>query len=280
MNLEELTWAYDVVKGSDRVVQMGTQMRSYPQSNGARQFIQKGGLGKILRVEQARNGYEPYWQSYGGEEFASLRPRAEDVDWNAFLMNRDKRPFDPVQYQNWYGFRDFSGGPHTNLAVHFIDLMHFVNGVSFPKTVMAQGGTFRWHGPYTTPDSVEVSMEYPEGFMVRYSTVFGNSANSYAKWFGTLGTLDAQSLSGSRPWTVSGDGSREEDRLKSEATIEEPTVPHHMVDWFNCIRNSTVPIASIEAGYSHALAVIMADESFTSGRRVGYDPVKRRLRKS
>lgn len=277
MNMEELNRAYDVVKNSDRIVQMGTQMRSYRQSNGARQFIQSGGLGTILKVEQARNGFAPYWQSYGGEEFFKLKPRPEDVDWEAFLMNRERLPFDPIQYQNWYGFREFSGGPHTNLAVHFIDLMHFINGVSFPKAVTAQGGTFRWHGPYTVPDSVEMTLEYPEGFLVRYSTVFGNSANTYSKWFGTLGTMDAQRLSPSRTWTASGEGSGEEDRLQDEVKIDEPQVTHHMANWFDCIRSGRSTIAPIAAGYSHAVAVIMADTAYTSGRRVGFDPVQRQL---
>src|SRR4030095_8910774 len=63
--------AYDTVKKSDRIVQMGTQMRSYPQSGPAKEFLTSGQLGKILKVEQVRNGYTPYWMRYGSNEAAN-----------------------------------------------------------------------------------------------------------------------------------------------------------------------------------------------------------------
>ncbi|MCP5117637.1 MAG: Gfo/Idh/MocA family oxidoreductase, partial [bacterium] len=99
MNMDELIEAVDAVKKHKRVVQVGTQMRSYPQSAAARRLVTSGKLGKILKVEQARNSYEPYWQGYGGEKFFSVQPTEADVDWEAFLMGREPRPFSAVQYR-------------------------------------------------------------------------------------------------------------------------------------------------------------------------------------
>lgn len=275
MNMKELVRAYDAVKKSDRIVQVGTQMRSYPQSAGAKQFVTSGQLGKILKVEQVRNGYSPYWMSYGGEAFASEKPAETDVDWKAFLGDRKPRPFDPEQYQGWYGFREFSRGPHTNLMVHFIDLVHYVTGVQFPKRVVAMGNTYRWKGTYDAPDSVEVALEYPEGFMVRYCTVFGNSAGNYARWYGTRGTLDAKNLSAREMWVATGEGSGEPDKLTSPVEIPRSEPVHHMKNWIDCIRTRQQPIAPIEAGYGHSVAVIMADEALISGRRMIYDHSRR-----
>lgn len=275
MNMRELVRAYDVVKNSDRIVQVGTQMRSYPQSQGAKQFLTSGQLGRVLKVEQARNGYSPYWMSYGGDAFAGEKPTPEDVDWKAFLGDRKARQFDPVQYQNWYGFRDFSRGPHTNLMVHFIDLVHYVTGLQFPTRVVALGNTYRWKGPYDAPDSVEVALEYPEGLMVRYTTVFGNSAGNFAKWFGTRGTLDAKSLSSRATWVASGEGSGEPDKIGAPIDLPQPETPHHMKNWIDAIRSREQPVAPIEAGYAHSVAVIMADEALTSGRRMTYDHGRR-----
>jgi predicted dehydrogenase len=133
MTMRELIRAYDTVKRSDRVVRFGTQMRSYANSGGARKLIAVGELGKILKVEQVRNGYSPYWMSFGGARFLAEKPAEADVDWKAFLGDRKPRPFDATQYQGWYGFREFSRGPHTNLMVHFIDLVHYVTGVSIRR---------------------------------------------------------------------------------------------------------------------------------------------------
>jgi len=277
MNMKELVRAYDAVKRSDRIVQVGTQMRSYPQSGGAKSFLASGDLGKVLKVEQARNGYSPYWMSFGGDTFAAEKPSESDVDWKAFLGDRKPRPFDPGQYQNWYGYREFSRGPHTNLMVHFIDLVHYVTNVQFPRRVTALGNTYRWKDRYDVPDSVEVAFDYPEGFMVRYCTMFGNGANNYAKWFGTRGTLDAKNLSARETWSASGEGSGEQDKIK--ATVELPkveTVPH-MQNWIECIRSRKQPIAPIEAGYAHSVAVIMADEALSTGRRMTYDHSRREV---
>jgi predicted dehydrogenase len=275
MNMKELLRAYDAVKRSNRIVQIGTQMRSYPNSGGAKKLIESGGLGKILKVEQVRNGYSPYWMSYGGERFFSERPAEADVDWKAFLGDRKARPFDSVQYQRWYGFRDFSRGPHTNLMVHFIDQVHYITGASIPKRVVALGGTYRWKGEFDAPDSVEVLLEYPEDFMVRYCTVFGTGAGNYAKWFGTRATLDAKSLSPSQKWIVSGQGSGEPDRVNGELEVVPVESPHHMQNFLDCVRSRKQPIAPIEAGYAHSVAVIMADEALTGGRRMVYDPARR-----
>jgi hypothetical protein len=41
------------------------------------------------------------------------------------------------------------------------------------------------------------------------------------------------------------------------------------------VRSRQQPIAPIEAGYAHSVAVIMADEALTTGRRVIYDSARR-----
>jgi predicted dehydrogenase len=278
MTMRELLRAYDAVKHSDRIVQIGTQMRSYPNSGGAKKMIAAGELGKILKVEQVRNGYSPYWMSYGGEAFFGEKPTEADVDWKAFLGDRKARPFDATQYQGWYGFRDFSRGPHTNLMVHFIDLVHYVTNASIPKRVVAMGGTYRWKNEFDNPDSVEVALEYPEGFMARYCTLFGTGAGNYAKWFGTRGTLDAKNLSPAQKWVVSGQGSGEPDRIKGEVAVVPVETVHHMQNFLDCVRSRQQPIAPIEAGYAHSVAVIMADEALTSGRRMVYEAAKREVR--
>ncbi|MFN0166913.1 MAG: Gfo/Idh/MocA family protein [Bryobacteraceae bacterium] len=278
MNMKELIRAYDTVKKSDRVVQIGTQMRSYPQAAPTREFLTSGKLGKILKVEQVRNGYKPYWVRYGEPGFPE-KPSEGDIDWKAFVMNRKPRAFDPVQVLGWYGFRDFSSGPHTNLMVHYIDLVHFVLNLKFPKRVVAIGGTYRWKEQYDVPDSVEVTYEYPEGFLVRYCTVFGNGAGNYARWSGTLGTLDARNLSSREEWIATGDGSQEPDKLTQEvrmAAADNGPAPH-MRNFFECVRSRQETIAPIDAGYAHSVAVIMADEAMSSGRRLTYDPSRREI---
>src|SRR5688572_18696643 len=48
MEMKELIEAVDSVKKFQRVVQCGTQIRSYPSAAAARAFVTSGGLGRIL----------------------------------------------------------------------------------------------------------------------------------------------------------------------------------------------------------------------------------------
>jgi hypothetical protein len=48
-----------------------------------------------------------------------------------------------------------------------------------------------------------------------------------------------------------------------------------MKNWIDCIRTRQQPIAPIDAGYAHSVAVIMADEAMTTGRRMTYDHSRR-----
>jgi predicted dehydrogenase len=273
MSLKELNEAVRAVKSNNRIVQIGTQVRSWAPSVSGRAFVQSGGLGKIFKIEQSRNGQKPYWHSYGE------RPIAEaDVDWKGFLMNQKARPFNGKQYAGWYGFREFSRGPHTNLMVHFIDLVHYVTGAKVPSSVVTMGGKFRFkEDEYTCPDSVECVLEYAqEGFLVRYNSTFGTGANSYLKFIGTKGVMDASNWS--KPWTVSGEGSSDPDRIQPGTAVPQVESPHHMKNFFDCVRSRQAPNAPIEAGFAHSIATIMADLSFTTGRKVTYDPAKNSIK--
>lgn len=269
MDMKELQQAVDAVRKNARVVQCGTQVRSFASSVAARAFVASGGLGAIFKVEQSRNSYRPYWHSYGE------RPIQEsDVDWKAFLLHRAHRPWNPDQYTTWYGYREFSRGPHTSLLVHFIDLVHYVTGASVPRRVIALGGTYRWKDSRDAPDSIEVMLDYGD-FLVRYNSTFGTKANSFLRFFGTRGMMDATRWS--EPFMLSGEGSEEPDRLRPGAQIPVIESVPHMPNWLQCIRTRQAPHAPIEAGYAHSVACIMADEAYTRGKRMTYDPAKREI---
>jgi hypothetical protein len=159
-------------------------------------------------------------------------------------------------------------------------LVHYITGATVPKRAVTLGGTYRWKDARTAPDSIETVFEYPdEGFMVRYNTTFGTNAGSYLKFFGTRGVLDASRWSWTEPFQVSGEGSGEPDRIQPGTALPSLESTPHMKNWLECLRSRRPPHAPIEAGYTHSVAVIMADEAYARGTRMVYDPVKRSMRK-
>ncbi len=271
MDFEKVKRACDAVKAAGIVCQIGTQVRSYPTSTACRQLCEEGVLGKISRIEQCRNGNRPYWYSRLADA------KEKDVDWKEFLMHRPMRPFRADHFTGWYGVRDFSDGPIPGLASHFVDLIHYVTGAKFPASVVAQAGIFTWKDEhaFSCPDQVEATWIYPEGFVVNYSTNFGNSNGSRIHFYGQHGTLDMT------PWTapkISGAGAAVKGTLGPEKPVEPIDTPDHFLDWIQCIRTRGTCRAPIEAGYQHAVAVLMAVRAHDTGRRQIYDPQKREIR--
>jgi predicted dehydrogenase len=98
-----------------------------------------------------------------------------------------------------------------------------------------------------------------------------NSAGNRNQWFGTKGTLDLDHLK------ISGEGSRQPDRILEPMNIEKAQVESHMANFLRCVRSRQTPRASVDAGFSHAVAGCMAAVALETGRRVGFDRDKLEL---
>jgi predicted dehydrogenase len=273
MTLESLKKACDAVKEAKIVVQIGTQLRSFPTFTGCRELYKTGVLGKVGRIEQCRNSERPYWYGYVKDV------KAEDVDWKEFLGDRPMRKFDPLLYSGWYGYREFSDGPVGGFASHYLDLVHYITGAKFPTSCVCLGGTFTWkdENNFTCPDHVQALWIYPEGFMVSYSTNCGNGSGSSFKIFGDQGVLDM--VNWNAPFlTAEEANSKKKGPIRGKNPVKEVDCPEHFLDWLQCLRTRKTPNASIDAGYQHGVAVIMAMRSFDTGQRMVYDAEAREIR--
>lgn len=271
MDLAELIDTYDTVKESGRIVQMGTQLRSWPSFTAVRRIVQGGYIGNVCKVEQVRNSLIPYWQ----ERYRDIKE--SDTDWKAFLMHRPYRPFDADQCTAWYGYRDFSSGPIGGLMVHFIDLVHYITEGIFPCKAVTIGGKYFYKDARTCPDNVQTILEYPEGFLVSYSTCIGNGSNSYTRFYGTRGTIDCTNWS--EPFLTT-QGTPDPGRIPDKYMIPGVEMPHHMENWLQCLRSRKQPNANIDAGYQHGVAVILSDMAYVTGRAMIYDREKREIREA
>ena len=269
LDLEKLKAACDAVNKAEPVVQIGTQLRSFPTFAGCRKTYQTGILGTVGRIEQCRNGSQPYWYGYVKEV------RKEDLDWEEFTMGRTDKTFDPGLYSGWYGHREFTDGPITNLGCHYIDLVHYITGATFPTSCVAMSGSFTWNDKYkfSCPDHVQAVWTYPEGFMVSYSTNFGNGSGNSFKIFGDVGVMDM--VKWHAPILSAEGGSKNKGAIRGKQPVVEVPLPDHFLDWLQCMRTRKQCIAPIEAGFQHTVATMMAVQASDTGKRVIYEPKKR-----
>ena len=238
---------------------------------GARDLFRTGIFGRLSRVEECRNSEKPYWYRY-------LKDVKEaDVDWKEFLSGRPMRPFRADLYSGWYGYYEFSKGPTPGFGAHFMDMMHFITGATLPSSCVCLGGTCTWKDEhnFTAPDCIQATWLYPEGFLVSVANNMGNGAGNTRKFYGDKGVLNVDNWAAP---TYNCEGSPLRDgTIRGTNDVKPVDHPDHFLNWLQCLRSGETPNASIDAGYQHAVAVLMAMKSYETGRKTVYDPAKRQI---
>src|SRR5271166_6594858 len=183
--LEEAKAARDATIAHNRIVQVGTQHRSEPYPRAAHDLVQTGVLGEISKVEIEWNYHGPRWR--GRSETKLIREA--DTDWRKWLLSKPYRPFDPQVYCEFRLYKEFSSGIPDQWMSHAIDVVHWFMNDSFPRSVVAHGGIFAWRDGRENADTFQALLEYPKGFLVSYSTSFGNDSPSFTRYMGKKASL-------------------------------------------------------------------------------------------
>jgi predicted dehydrogenase len=288
--LDEAKAARDAVLHNKLIVQVGTQHRSEPYQIAAHDLVQTGALGDVSKIEVVWNYHGPRWR---GRDVTKL-VREEDTDWKRFLLNKPYRPFDPKVYCEFRLYREFSSGIPDQWMSHAIDLVHWFMKDNFPRSAVSNGGVFAWHDGRENADTFQTLLDYPKGFLVSYSTSFGNDAPGFTRYMGKNSTLINIGGEGSpRYQFVEEKGTHEEnpdvDQNRNSRYILPPgetKVPpmgiddltlEHMTNWFECLRSRQQPHCTVHNGFAHSVACMMSTEAYWSGKKQYWDAKNERI---
>lgn len=280
------------VKGTDRVVAIGTQRRSSPVYRRAQEFIKSGQFGDIVSVEMTWNVNQPgRWRR---PKLVS-QLREADTDWKRFLINRPYEPFDPRKYLEFRLFWPFSSGIPDQWMVHQIDTVHWFTGLPRPRSVVANGGVYHWHDGRKNWDTMTAVFDYgplddtTKGFQVVYSSRMTNSAGGVKElYFSNGGTLDLDKNQVTPAGGLTEEFAKEMDvkpnLLPAVSLAQSSSAPTtaantgaddatvaNVRNWMECVRNRNRPNADMEAGYSHSVALCMTIAAIQTGQRVTFD---------
>ncbi|HEY1377322.1 MAG TPA: Gfo/Idh/MocA family oxidoreductase, partial [Gemmataceae bacterium] len=256
----------------NRIVQVGTQQRSMPQYQKARDMVKAGRLG---HVHKAHLTWNRNTERMRRTRF-NIDPKT--VDWKTFLGTAPEQPFDEYRFRNWRWFWDFGGGIFTDLMVHQIDIVHWVLGLEHPTQALATGSDLFSKGVWQTPDSVQALLTYPSGLTVYFEGTFSNARNGeMIELMGTDATLyldrgryelHPERNKGSYEELVIGSGPRGRDFYdKPDGELL------HLTNWVECVRTRAKPVAPAEAGVSAANAAHLANAALRGdGKAVWKDP--------
>lgn len=295
--LEDAKILLKAVKETGKILQVGSQRRSAPNYIAADEYIKSGKFGDINMVEMTWNVNQP-----GRWRLPKLvkEIRQEDTDWDRFLMDRPKVAWDARKYLEFRLFWPYSSGIWGQWMAHQIDTVHWFSGLNHPRSVVANGGIYTWKDGRENPDTVTAVMDYgPEndkskGFQVLYSSRFTNSAGGIKElYYSNAGMLNLDTNQVSAEGGLSERSAAEmgmkanlltpftlDNAAKMETSANtggDPMTSLHMRNWMDCVRNRKTPNASVEAGYNHSIANIMARTAMETGKRVTFDDAKQEV---
>ena len=282
------------VHKTGRIVQVGTQRRSTPSYQKAYEYIQSGKFGDIVMVEMTWNVNQP-----GRWRRPDVVPllKEEDTDWKRYLMNRPDAPFDARKYLEFRLFWPYSSGIPDQWLVHQIDTVHWFTGLPHPRSVVANGGIYLWKDGRQNWDTMTAVFDYgplddlSKGFQVQYTSRFTNSAGGVKElYYSNGGMLD---MSKQTVTSTGGLSARSAAEMKMQPNLLEsfslsekveavstdantsvhgdPETSANMRNWMECVRSRKTPNASIEAGYSHSIALCMNIAAIQTGEKVTFD---------
>jgi len=288
----------DAVKGSDRVFAVGTQRRSSSVYQRAYEFINSGKLGDIVAVEMTWNVNQP-----GRWRRAKLVPqlREADTDWKRYLINHPHEPFDARKYLEFRLFWPFSSGIPDQWLVHQIDTVHWFTGLPHPRSVVANGGIYKWRDGRQNWDTMTAVFDYgpagdpSKGFQVIYSSRMTNSYGGIKElYFSNGGTLDLDkneiTADGGLTEKAAAEMDMKPDQLAKLSLTQVATAASTAADtgaddmtvanvrnWMECVRSRKTTNAHVDAGYSHSVALCMNVAAIQTGQRITFDDAKQEV---
>ncbi len=289
-----------VAKQTGRLVQVGSQSLSMTSTQKAKEWVQSGAIGNVFMVQCSI--YRP--NAIGAWRYP-VPPDAspKTVDWERYLGNAPKRPFDAArffQFRNWW---DYGTGIAGDEYVHLLSRVHYVLNVQYPVSAAAAGGIYKWTGDRDVPDIHNTFYDY-EKFQVQVSAnlVCNWDGGEIVRFMGDKGTVELTEWSATMlpynpmeeylypleswpkdlkepfieqhkndPLADVGTARQQPQRQKETMTQKAEGTEDHMRNFFSCVRSRQQPVEHVEFGCGTAVACHMANTSYLQKKRVFWD---------
>ncbi len=291
------------VKDNKVVMQLGHHYNSMPTFHKAREIFQSGALGKVpvIRTYIDRANPHPEWKFYTDYSITKMPKDAgpDTIDWERFIANAPKRPFDAERFFTWRCYWDYGTGIAGDLLSHLWDGANMVVGMGIPESAITQGGTYFWQGDREVPDMWHATFDYPKRNM---AFTFACSFHSLhvGEMVQILGRDMTMEISGDFCRTYSAEWkpdyfekvtqarrvSAEARKVAQQLSLKpmETAVPpdyayregelqvsSHMQNFVDCIRSRELPRCHVDRAFEEAVALLMSVEAYRQERKVRWD---------
>ncbi len=155
-NIHEGMRMIQVQRETKRLMQVGSQHRSWPFKVKAITALQQGLIGNLYMTKALCYKLRP---SIG---HTPDTPTPPGVNWDLFLGPAPMRPFNQKRFAYyWHWFWDTGNGDNGNQGVHETGIARWALGdPTWPKTVMGFGGKFGIDDDTETPNTLTAGFSY------------------------------------------------------------------------------------------------------------------------
>ncbi|SFF86102.1 Tat (twin-arginine translocation) pathway signal sequence [Salegentibacter agarivorans] len=290
-------------KKSGKVFMVGSQGLSSLGNEKAKELLAQGAIGDINYAEGfwARNSPFGAWQY-------PIPPDAspETVDWQKFIANTEKRPFDPKRFFRWRNYLDYGTGMAGDLFVHLFSSLHFITNSVGPNKVAATGGLRYWNDGREVPDVLLGMFDYPDSaqhpafnLSLRCNFVDGTSGSTYLKIVGSKGSMDVtwddvmlkqNDVAASDDPFMEEKGKEQSPKRSDRKKILPPSETFyqvekgykgahydHFANFFHAIRTNGPVVEDPVFGFRAAAPALLCNESYRQNKFMGWDPVEMKV---
>jgi predicted dehydrogenase len=193
-HIEEGQAVIDTQKKTGKVFQVGSQVASSVLTAEAKKMYESGIIGELCYVEATndRSSANGAWQYT-----IPTDANTQTVDWDAYIGDAPKVPFDAKRFFRWRNYKDYGTGVAGDLFVHLLTNLHTITSSIGPNKIFALGELNYWKDGRDAYDLVTSLMQYPERkehpsfqFYTRVNLADGGTAGSPAKIVGTEGIIE------------------------------------------------------------------------------------------
>ena len=265
-----------------KVVQIGTQRRSWPRVVEAIQEVQNGAIGK---VHFGKGWYSNNRPSIGVGKVAAV---PEWLDWNLWQGPAPHTVYkDNIVHYNWHWFWHWGTAESLNNGTHMIDLLCWGMNLNYPTKVSSFGGRYYYKDDWETPDTQTVSLEFGNDASLLWEGHSCNSKNTEGSSVGVIFYGDTGSLfiSGGDSYKIFDKRNRVLKDVQSDIKIDpQNTVSPaqqldaiHIINFFDGIQKGTKLNMSVEAGHKCTLLMQLGNISLRTGRTLNINPADGRI---
>jgi predicted dehydrogenase len=255
------------VEETGRIVQTGTQQRSWEHYQLGKHIVESGKLGKITFVHTY--WYQNYHANRGWNKRFNVDP--SQLEWKKFLGDAPDQPFTAEKFAWWRFYWDFGGGILTDLLTHWIDVIQWYMNQPAPMTATTTGNLYLMN--WQCPDTMTTVYEYPGKFSVTFTGALNDSIDDGGIVFrGTEATLkiDRAHLAVYPEGVKSVPGSLAPEpeifvRAEHDGTID------HVKNFLDCLRTRKTPNASVKVGFEAARASWIGNIALKRGMKTVWD---------